>query len=177
YPGETISVSIGQGPLMVTPIQMATLAAAIANGGELVTPHLDAGTVVSSEPIGLSPTTLARITQAMVDVVNSDRGTARRARVAGHMLAGKTGTAQVVALDAETDPGDHSWFVGFGPVPRPQLAWAVIVEHGGHGGEAAAPLVGEVMERYLKRRGVEPREPLRVEAARTALTRRHDAPR
>ncbi len=156
WPGETISVSIGQGPLNVTPIQMAVMAAAIANGGNLITPYLRAspGTTPAPQPIGLSAETIKAVTAAMEAVVEADFGTARRARVPGIHVAGKTGTVQTVGRDAVDNPGDHAWFIGFGPVSHPRLAWAVVVEHveeGGGGGKNAAPIAGYVLKRYLER--------------------------
>ncbi len=153
FPGETISVAIGQGPLNVTPIQLAVQAAVIANGGLRVRPFLRQREGAAPEPIGLSPEVIRELTRAMVAVVQGEGGTAHKARIPGVVLAGKTGTAQVVALDAENDPGDHALFIGFGPLPDPELAWAVIVEHGGHGGELSAPIVREVVRGYLERQG------------------------
>jgi hypothetical protein len=154
YAGETISVAIGQGYLQVTPIQMAVVAAAIANGGLRVTPHLGErpGESLPPQPIGLSPRTVEIIRSAMIDVVESERGTARRARVPGIRMAGKTGTAQTISREANrSDVKDNAWFIGFGPADRPTLAWAIIVESGGHGGEAAAPIASFVVERALAR--------------------------
>ncbi|RMG48937.1 MAG: penicillin-binding protein 2 [Acidobacteria bacterium] len=160
FPGETISVSIGQGPLMVTPLQMAVVAATIASGGRRPRPalHEPPGAPPPGRDVGLSPRTLEEVRSGMIDVVESEHGTARAARIPGVLVAGKTGTAQVVGLDAGSDPGDHSWFVGFAPADAPVLAWAILVEHGGHGGEAAAPIAGRVVRRYLERRGLLPRE-------------------
>ena len=152
FPGETISVAIGQGPLNVTPIQLAVEAAVIANGGYRVKPYLRQRGGSPPESTGLHPQVIRRITDAMVKVVHGEGGTARRARIKGVLLAGKTGTAQVVALDAENNPGDHALFIGFGPVPNPEMAWAVVVEHGGHGGALSVPIVKKVMEGYLARR-------------------------
>jgi penicillin-binding protein 2 len=151
YPGETISVAIGQGPLHVTPMQMAVLSAAVANGGYRVHPFVRSRDALrfQRQPVGLSPETVAALTDAMTAVVES--GTARRSQLEGIPFAGKTGTAQVVALDAEEDPGDHAWFIGFGPLPEPRLAWAVLVEHGGHGGESAAPIAAEILRRAVER--------------------------
>ncbi|GAB4223537.1 MAG: penicillin-binding protein 2 [Acidobacteriota bacterium] len=152
YPGETISVAIGQGPLLVTPLQMAVVAAAIANGGQRVHPHLLPGAGAPGEPVGLDQAALEHIRRGMRDVVESDRGTARRARVRGIEVAGKTGTAQVVRLGEKNDPGDHAWFIGFAPVADPGIAFAVLVEHGGHGGSAAAPIAARVVTRWLEER-------------------------
>lgn len=157
YAGETISVAIGQGQLQVTPLQMAVVASAIANGGYRVYPHFvdRPGESKPPESIGISASTLALVKQAMTNVIESDRGTARRARVPGVMSAGKTGTAQVVGTESKAkDPGDNAWFVGFGPVDKPLLSWGIIVEHAGHGGDAAAPIAGIVLRRYLERQHV-----------------------
>lgn len=159
YAGETISVAIGQGYLQVTPVQMAVVAAAIANGGYRVTPHLGErpGESAPAQPIGLSPGTVETIRAAMIDVVESDRGTARRARVPGVRMAGKTGTAQTVSREAgRSDLKDNAWFIGFGPADRPSLAFAIIVESGGHGGETAAPIASLVVGRYLERTAESP---------------------
>lgn len=163
YAGETISVAIGQGQLLVTPMQMARVAAAIANGGYLIHPYVDEADRPTHQPdrIGLAPETIARVKQGMRDVVMSDRGTARRARVKGIDAAGKTGTAQVVALDAAKNPGDHAWFMGFAPVDNPQLAFAIIVENAGHGGAEAAPVAAAVLSEYLLREELGPPEEAR----------------
>ncbi len=174
YAGETISVAIGQGYLQVTPIQMAVVAAAIANGGMRVTPHLGErpGESLPPQPIGLSPRTVEIIRSAMVDVVESERGTARRARVPGIRMAGKTGTAQTISREANrSDIKDNAWFIGFGPADRPSLAWAIIVESGGHGGEAAAPIASFVVERAQARTA---QAPAPTGAAPGQLARRAD---
>lgn len=154
FAGETISVAIGQGQMQATPLQMSVVAAAIANGGYRVRPHFvdRPGDAPEPESLGISPRTLALVREAMTGVVETDRGTARRARVPGVQVAGKTGTAQVVSRDTGAkNPGDNAWFMGFGPVNDPRLSWGIIVEHAGHGGEAAAPIAGIVLRRYLER--------------------------
>ena len=169
YPSETISVSIGQGPLLVTPLQQAVVAAALATDGRLVTPTLrilaDAeqagGPASRREPRGepLSPATIDVIQRAMWAVVN-EGGTAARARIKGFDVCGKTGTAQVVLASAgvknETELApeqrDHSWFIGFAPRWHPEVAFAIFVEHGGHGSESAAPIAKQVLDAYLKKR-------------------------
>ena len=167
HPGETISVSIGQGALEVTPIQMAVFAAAIGNGGTLYRPHL----VVSREVregveedehqdyvvrrIDMKAKTLEVIKDAMWGVVN-DEGTGGRARIAGRDICAKTGTAQVFKASRDVDADklpkerrDHAWFVGFAPRDDPKIAWAVFVQNGGHGGTTAAPIARAVLERYF----------------------------
>lgn len=156
YPGETISVAIGQGYLEVTPLQMARVAAAIGNGGRLVRPHIVPLPTdeLESEPVGIHPASLELIRSAMEGVVNETGGTGGRARLAEVRVAGKTGTVQVVG---QLEPGvrgpeDHSWFVGFAPAENARIAFAVIVEHGGHGGSTAAPVARAVLEEYYRER-------------------------
>jgi penicillin-binding protein 2 len=161
YPGETVSVVIGQGQVTATPMQLARLTAAIANGGRLVRPHLVrsvGGERVAEEPpreIGLRPETVRAIREGMRAVVTE--GTGWRARVPGLEVAGKTGSAQVVAsARLARDPKSqkllpHGWFVCFAPLDKPMIAMAVLVEHGGSGGEAAAPVAREILSRYFGR--------------------------
>ncbi len=175
-PGETISISIGQGYLSVTPIQLANLVSAIANGGILYKPWIvdrilnaDGQTKRIYHPEVLakpSPadSTLQIIRRGLYGVVN-EQGTGARARVAGLSIAGKTGTAQVVSKQAtaETDGEeiplelkDHAWFVAFAPVDNAEIALAVMVEHGGHGGSASAPIARELIKEYFKLKGTWP---------------------
>ncbi len=145
-------VSIGQGQLLTTPLQMATICSAVANGGNLVRPYLvesvtKGDTVIeSSKPkiIGraISEDAAAYVAEQMVEVVKS--GTGRNARISGVTVAGKTGTAE-----NEKDK-DHSWFIGYAPAEDPEVAIAVILENdGASGGTSAAPLAGSVMSKYL----------------------------
>ncbi len=159
YAGETVSVAIGQGQVMVTPLQLARLSAFVANGGRLVRPHLvrSVGGVPTPWPapeaVALKPDTVRFIRDGMRDVVAV--GTGRRAQVPGVEVAGKTGSAQVVAsARLARDPRSrkllpHGWFVCFAPVENPRIALAVLVEHGGSGGEAAAPVAREILARYF----------------------------
>jgi penicillin-binding protein 2 len=159
YPGETVSVAIGQGQVSVTPLQLARLAALVANGGRLVRPHLvkSVGGVplpwVAPLSVGLKPETVRAVREGMREVVAA--GTGWRARVAGIEVGGKTGSAQVVArARLARDPKSHKllphgWFMCFAPVDAPKIAMAVIVEHGGSGGEAAAPVAREILARYF----------------------------
>ena len=157
YPGETISVSIGQGPLLTTPLQMAKLFAMVANGGEVVTPHLDRrAEAPTRREASLEPQVLRRISEALWSVVNESKGTGGGARIAGLDIAGKTGTVQVVAqnhwIDNETlppDQRDHAWFASFAPVEAPEIVVVVFVEHGGKGSEAAAPIARALYEKYF----------------------------
>jgi penicillin-binding protein 2 len=167
--GETISVAIGQGYVLVTPLQMARLIGAIFNGGNLYQPKAiqwvgkDGRYVYQFAPtmmgrIKARQENLELIKKALVGVVNEPHGTGSKARVAGVTVAGKTGTAQVVTLERERalsaigmrhEFEDHAWFVAVAPAENPTLALAVVVEHGGHGGSAAAPLAKEMIAAYL----------------------------
>ena len=171
--GETISVAIGQGFTLVTPIQMVTLISAVANGGMRYRP-LVVSRIVSSdgstikrcvpEPLGKVPAsdrTLQIITEGLIDAVNKRSGTGWIARVAGINVAGKTGTAQVVRKrDDEGERShasvpvrfkDHAWFVAFAPAKEPRIAVAVLLEHAGHGATAAGPIAREMIKTYLGR--------------------------
>lgn len=151
--------SIGQRDVRITPLHMAMVTAAVANGGEMMAPFLvqtvlDSGgePVIETEPTtwrrAMSESTASIISQLMTDVVNSGTGTA--AQVPGTNVAGKTGTAQV--------PGQppHAWFVGFAPAEQPTIAIAVIVENGGFdgadasGGRTAAPIAQQVLSAWME---------------------------
>ena len=170
--GETVSAAIGQGFSLTSPLQLAVAYAAIANGGKLVRPRLvlrlesrEGEIVEAREPevVGTTPVDaehLARVRHALAGVVQEPRGTGGRARVEGVEVAGKTGTAQVVKLEhtehlAEDEipirSRDHAWFAAFAPAEDAEIVVAVIVEHGGHGGSAAAPLAQRVLARYFER--------------------------
>jgi penicillin-binding protein 2 len=157
YPGETISVAIGQGPIEVTALQMANMAACIANGGPIYRPHVTRAEAGVSHPAEIlkkasfSSHTLDVIRRAMWGVVH-ESGTGGRARLANVEVVGKTGTVQVYKASAGVDADelpkdmrDHSWFVGYAPRDKPEIAFAVFVEHGGHGGTSSAPIVRKVL--------------------------------
>jgi len=157
YPGDTISVSIGQGLLATTPVQMATMISAVANGGTLVQPHLARDAKFAAEKIPVSAATLALIREALADVV--EEGTATKAQLGPIRVAGKTGTAQVfkksVGVDADKQPKDerdHAWFIGYAPAENPEIAFAIVIEHGGHGGTTAAPVARKVLEVFFEDR-------------------------
>ncbi len=177
-PGETISTSIGQGFNVVTPLQLAVAYGAIANGGKLVKPRIvlriaDAegrlvdGSLPEDEEAGTVPVRrehLDRVRAALEGVVHEIGGTGARARVTGVRVAGKTGTAQVVGLkhtdgldddEISFELRDHAWFVGFAPAEAPEIVVAAVVEHGGHGGSAAGPIVQKVLARYFEKRAVQ----------------------
>jgi penicillin-binding protein 2 len=162
YPGDTISVAIGQGLLTVTPLQLATMVSTVATAGRRPTPHLIRGAGRESESVTLHPGTLEVVRQAMRDAVHE--GTGRAADLEGARVAGKTGTAQVykrsAGIDADLlpkDERDHAWFAGFAPVDAPRIAFAVVVEHGGHGGTTACPIVRHVLEIFFSERDETPR--------------------
>ena len=160
YPGETISVAIGQGPILVTPIQMATMMAVMANRGEAVTPHIVRDSTLSvRRPTRLDPQFLEPVREALWAVVN-EYGTGSAARIQGFDIAGKTGTVQVVRQDTwtrsedlEEQFRDHAWFAAYGPVEDPRLVVVAFVEHGGAGSRAAAPLAKRLYEVYLEHAG------------------------
>jgi len=172
-PGETISASIGQGFVTVTPIQMASLTATVANNGVPVRPRLvravmdrATGRVLELPSVPLSrlnlkPDTLAIIRSALAGVVTE--GTATRAKSSLVTIAGKTGTAQIAALrpgpekDIPKKFRDHAWFVSYAPVEAPRIAVVILVEHMGHGGSAAAPLAKQMIEAFVKLAPYEPR--------------------
>jgi penicillin-binding protein 2 len=167
YAGETISVSIGQGAVSLTPVSMAVYISTIANGGTRVTPHvlkaMDDGTgwkpVIPPAPksqVTLKPETMQAIRDGLWLVVNGS-GTGGRARMVGYDVSGKTGTAQVISLEGaksakgktEKDLRDNGWFVFFAPRDNPQISGVVFVEHGGHGGTFAAPIAKHIMETFF----------------------------
>ena len=154
YPGETVSVAIGQGPLLTSPLQVAVMTAVVANGGFRVRPHLVAGGGEPPEPLGLDAEVLSFVAEALANVV--ENGTGRSARTPVVAVAGKTGTAQVVAQetwirseDLPPDQADHAWFTSYAPVDAPELVVVVFVENGGRGSEAAAPLARELLEDHF----------------------------
>ena len=156
YPGETISVAIGQGPLLTTPMQVAVMYAAVANGGYKVTPHVIEGGASEPRDLELEPTVLAHVQRALEAVVN-DRGTGAVARLSSILVAGKTGTAQVIEQknwirsdDLPYKQRDHAWFASYAPADNPELVIVVFVEHGGHGSRAAAPVAKALYERYFR---------------------------
>ena len=165
-PGETISASIGQGYVNVTPLQMASLIGTVANDGVMFRPRLvqavmDRATgelqqrpAVPKRTLKLRPEILPLIKEALAGVVKEGTGT--RAQSALVTIGGKTGTAQMTALRSGPEKDipkkfrDHAWFVAFAPVEAPTIAVAVLGEHMGHGGSASAPLAKELIETYVK---------------------------
>jgi penicillin-binding protein 2 len=171
--GETLSIAIGQGFNLVTPLQIAQMTSALANGGILYKPLLvekiigPEGEIVKQfeptvdvELIGMDKY-LTLIRNGLVGAVNDKRGTGREAKLEDITVAGKTGTAQVVTMEKfkEVDEEDvaykhrdHAWFTSFAPAENPEIAVTVLVEHGGHGGSAAAPIAKKVLEKYFAKK-------------------------
>ncbi len=156
YPGETISVAIGQGPLLVTPLQMASMMASVANGGRTVQPHLRAGRTGPTGTLELPKEVLGPVREGLRAVVNSSRGTARGSRLRDVEIAGKTGTVQVVSQstwtkneDLPPEQRDHAWFASFAPADEPELVVVVFIEHGGSGSRAAAPVAKALYEKFF----------------------------
>ncbi len=174
--GETLSIAIGQGYNLVTPLQLAVFVSAVGNGGTLYRPRIvktvtnsENGIVKKIDPqikggLPASQTTLEIVKRALLEVVQGERGTARYyASIKGVDVAGKTGTAQVFSrkkgeiLDTEGlayELRDHAWFVSYAPAQNPVIAVSVIIEHGEHGSSGAAPVAKAVMEECLKRLGM-----------------------
>lgn len=169
FAGETLSVAIGQGYVTATPLQMANAMAMMATGRRF-RPHFvlqvegpEGDVVARQEPeevarLELRATTLKQVRDALRDVVESERGTGKRAQLRGIPVAGKTGTSQVVRLGKDRPKAsrlprhhrDHAWFVAYAPADDPEIAVAAIVEHAdGGGGQVAAPLVREVLQEYF----------------------------
>jgi penicillin-binding protein 2 len=159
YLGETISVSIGQGAVTATPLQLARVIGGIAMGGIFKQPHLlkDAPNV-GEERFPLSEHTIKEVTNGMYGVVNEEHGTATNVKLPGIEFSGKSGTAQIINYDLRSRLGkvkqfkDNSWFVGYAPRRTPEIVVAVLVQAGGHGSEAAAPVVRDVMKAYYDKK-------------------------
>jgi penicillin-binding protein 2 len=171
YPGETISVAIGQGQVSVTPISLAVYTATLANGGTRVTPHLvkavEEGEQFKPVPapppqsqVDVSPEKLQAIRDGMWLVVNGGSGTARRAAIPGRDVCGKTGTAQVIsnqgraAARTTKNLRDHGWFTFFAPRDNPEIAGVVFLEHGIHSANAASVAKHILLTYFAKKDGL-----------------------
>lgn len=168
---ESINASIGQGSFEVTAMQLARMVAAIGNGGKVFQPQLvlDARSSLGGQPqvfkgqletqFELSPQTQASLLRGMELVIEGSQGTARLSKLPGIKWGGKTGTAQVVAMEFQKLHGkkskeyeDHALFVGLSPLDHPKIAVAVIAEHGGHGSSAAAPVAKAIVKAFMDKR-------------------------
>jgi len=167
YPGETISVAIGQGQVTVTPLSLAVMMATVANGGTRVTPHLlkavneGNGFVPVRRPVPrseveLSPETMSAVIDGLWYVVNRN-GTGRRSRLEGRDVIGKTGTAQVISLEGREAAGDdkrfrdHGWFVFAAPAHAPEIAGVVFGEHNDQSG-LSAEIAKHIIETYFAKK-------------------------
>jgi len=178
YSGETLSLAVGQGYINATPLQLLGLISAIANGGRLYLPQvvekvedvygnlLKEWSVSEIGRVDISEKTLQIIQQALMGAVNDPRGTGWACVLTQGKAAGKTGTAQVIKMAQDFRKGDmermplkfrdHAWFVVYAPFEDPVIAVVVLVEHGGYGGAAAAPIAKRVIEKYLALEQVAP---------------------
>jgi penicillin-binding protein 2 len=171
FRGETLPVSIGQGFVLMTPIQLASMIATVANEGTVYRPHLikkivdpDGKLVKEFTPqvittAALKPASFKAVKEGLLAVVNEPRGTGGMARLYEVKVAGKTGTSQVVKLrdnmgNIPYQYRDHALFVAFAPYDKPEIAIGVIVEHGEHGGGAAATVAGRILHGYFEGKGV-----------------------
>ncbi len=174
YAGETVIASIGQGFVLSTPLQLGVMTAALANGGKVLEPQLirkiedwQGRLLEQPQPqlirqVNYPPEAWKAVHDGMVAVVNEPRGTGRVAQLEGVLVAGKTGTSQVVRRKSDEEEEQekngevpyrlrpHALFVAFAPADKPQIAVAVVVEHGEVGGSAAGPIAKSIIERYLQ---------------------------
>jgi len=169
--GETLSVAIGQGFNLATPLQMVDLTSAIANGGTRYKPIIlesittaDSRIVFQNKPqvigkVPLSEHSLELVRKGLWEVVNGDKGTARGSRLADIEISGKTGTSQVISRKKDDPRSEeerpahlrpHAWFIAYAPSAAPEIAVAVLVEHGEHGSGAAAPIATELIKTFLR---------------------------
>lgn len=196
YPGDTINMAIGQGDLLATPLQLATVAATFANNGQLVPPRMvkasdgELTELVRGEAeavAGPVPEDWERMAAAMADVVHrGNKGYGQNGTAWAYIgqdieyrMAGKSGTAQVVEIPQGQEYDEealdeyqrkHAWFIAFAPLPIPEIAVAVLVENGGGGSSVAGPVARAVFDRYLL--GRPPATPAAVAAAASPRSRR-----
>jgi penicillin-binding protein 2 len=172
YPGETISVAIGQGAIAATPIQLAYMIGGVIMGGRFHQPHLLLSDKAAPEiDFPISDSTVDTVTEGMYGVVNEPGGTAGASKLPGIELCGKTGSAQVISEQGlkragkQADLKDNAWFVGFAPRQNPEIVVAVLVQGGEHGASAAAPIARNVVKAYYdKKQGKVPPQQLTTQA-------------
>ncbi len=179
YAGETVIASIGQGFVLATPMQLVVMMAAIANDGKVLKPQVvrqiedwDGNLLLQPEPkvvrqIDYSPKIWKAVQDGLVAVVNTPRGTGRAAYLENVVVAGKTGTSQVVRRRSDEEEEldkdgkipyrfrPHALFVAYAPAAKPEIAIAVVVEHGQSGGRAAGPIAKQIIQRYIELKGQE----------------------
>ena len=177
YAGETVIASIGQGFVLATPMQLVVMMAAMANEGKVLKPQVvrqvedwEGNVLMQSEPeivrqITYLPKAWDAIQDGLVDVVNAPRGTGKAAHLEDVLVAGKTGTSQVVRRKSDEEEeldedGEipyrfrpHALFVAYAPAEKPEIAIAVVVEHGQSGGRAAGPIAKQIIQRYMELKG------------------------
>jgi penicillin-binding protein 2 len=173
--GMALNTAIGQGDVNVTPLQLAVVYSAIANGGAVYQPQVVSriespeGKVLTTfgpklvRQVEMTPEQHKLLIAALVSVVNEPGGTATRSRLTDVVMAGKTGTAQVAKLGAvrlktqQMDywERDHAWFAAFAPAEDPEITVVVLNEHGGHGGSDAAPTAAAVVKKYFELKGAD----------------------
>lgn len=173
HQGETLSIAIGQGFNLLTPLQVALMTATAANGGKVYKPQIiESVTTPEGEVIErFEPQIIGElndreraflkiIREGLVGVVQGKRGTARNVRIKGLTIGGKTGTAQVVRIaqykglkekDIPYKFRDHAWFTCYAPADNPQIAVTVLVEHGLHGGSGAGPIARVILKKYFEK--------------------------
>ena len=157
YAGETISVSIGQGAVTVTPIQMVRMIAAVANGGDLVQPHLLKNFTAKTDHFPLSDDTVEQVTQGMYGVIN-EGGTGASLKLQNIEFSGKSGTAQLMSYEAGNRMGKkgketNGWFVGYAPRRNPEIVIAAVVQGSSeHGGTTAGPVVRDIVKAYYDKK-------------------------
>ena len=164
YAGETISVAIGQGAVTVTPIQLARMIAAVANGGTLVQPHLLKNLTPKPERFPLADDTVQQVTQGMYGVIN-EGGTGSSLKLQNIEFSGKSGTAQLMSYEAGSHMGKkgketNGWFVGYAPRRNPEIVVAAVVQGSSeHGGTTAGPVVRDIVKAYYeKKSGIPPQQ-------------------
>ena len=171
YRGDTLSAAIGQGYVLSTPVQLASMIATVANEGTLYRPYLvkrivdpDGKVLKEFSPqiinkLPINPKNFRLVKEGLLAVVNEPHGTGAAARLYEVKVAGKTGTSQVVKMRDSRGAvpyqyRDHALFVAFAPYDKPEIAVAVVIEHGEHGGSAAAPIAGSILRAYFEGKGV-----------------------
>jgi len=160
YAGETISVAIGQGSVTVTPLQMVRMIAGVANGGDLVQPHLLKSFAAKADRFALAEDTVEQVTQGMYGVIN-EGGTGASLKLANIEFSGKSGTAQLMSYEAGNKMGKkgketNGWFVGYAPRRNPEIVVAAVIQGSSeHGGTTAGPVVRDIVKAYYDKKNGE----------------------
>ncbi len=144
---DAMMLAIGQQQLMVTPLQAAVMTAAIANGGNRVTPHLRRADPKPPVPLGIAPETIKEVRQGLYAVTHESGGTAHNTRLKEFKAVGKTSSAQ-----AQGGHEPHAWFVGYAPYDAPKYVVTVFLKNAGHGGQMAAPPAAQILEAVFPRK-------------------------